>query len=133
MNNRWRAARAAFLTAVLSAAAALIFTGAAAAMPYLGDYSNVRLADADPPLTLLASVPLTTPGGTIQSVVYDGANTAVNALGLGGGLSQFSRRAPVEGRHNFMYLLTAHWTISAGTSEIQRNIIAQRGLGLPKG
>jgi alkylation response protein AidB-like acyl-CoA dehydrogenase len=61
------------------------------------------------------------------------ANTAVNALGLGGGLSQFSRQAPAEGRHNFMYLLTAHWTISAGTSEIQRNIIAQRGLGLPRG
>jgi alkylation response protein AidB-like acyl-CoA dehydrogenase len=60
------------------------------------------------------------------------ANTAVNALGLGGGLTQFSRGAPVEGRHNFMYLLTAHWTISAGTSEIQRNIIAQRGLGLPR-
>jgi alkylation response protein AidB-like acyl-CoA dehydrogenase len=60
------------------------------------------------------------------------ANTAVNALGLGGGLTQFSLRAPVEGRHNFMYLLTAHWTISAGTSEIQRNIIAQRGLGLPR-
>jgi alkylation response protein AidB-like acyl-CoA dehydrogenase len=60
------------------------------------------------------------------------ANTAVNALGPGGGLSQLSRRAPVEGRHNFMYLLTAHWTISAGTSEIQRNIIAQRGLGLPR-
>jgi hypothetical protein len=56
----------------------------------------------------------------------------VNALGLGGGLTQFSRGAPVEGRHNFMYLLTAHWTISAGTSEIQRNIIAQRGLGLPR-
>jgi alkylation response protein AidB-like acyl-CoA dehydrogenase len=31
------------------------------------------------------------------------ANTALNALGLPGVLSQFSPCAPVEGRHNFMY------------------------------
>ena len=58
------------------------------------------------------------------------ANTAVNLLGLGGCLEQFSRGAPVEGRLNFMYQLTVHWSISAGTNEIQRTIIAQRGLGL---
>src|SRR5438034_6062206 len=78
MNKRWRAARAAFLTAVLCAAA-LIFSSAAAAKPYLGDYSTLMSIEADPPLTSLASVPLTTPSGTIQSVVYDGANSAVNA------------------------------------------------------
>jgi alkylation response protein AidB-like acyl-CoA dehydrogenase len=60
------------------------------------------------------------------------ANTAVNALGLAGTRGLFSDGAPIEGRASFTYLLTAHWTISAGTSEVQRNIIAQRGLGLPR-
>jgi alkylation response protein AidB-like acyl-CoA dehydrogenase len=57
------------------------------------------------------------------------ANTAVNALGPRGLLSLDSPGAPLEG---FTYLLTQHWTISAGTNEIQRNVIAQRGLGLPR-
>ena len=60
------------------------------------------------------------------------ANTAVNVLGLAGGLVMGSRRAPLGGLSAFTYLLTAHWTISAGTNEIQRNIVAQRGLGLPR-
>jgi hypothetical protein len=77
MRRRWRAARAAFLTAVLGITAAMFFAGAAAARPYTGDYTDTM--SADPPLTSFASVPLTTPSGTIQSVVYDGANTAVTA------------------------------------------------------
>ncbi len=71
-----RGARAALLAAVLSGTAvALIFSGAAAADPPGGTAAAPSTAP-DPPLTSFASVPLSTSSGTIQAVIYDGANTA---------------------------------------------------------
>jgi hypothetical protein len=58
------------------AAEALSFTGATAADPSTGGMPDAQQAPgSDPPLTAFASVPLSTPAGTIQSTIYDGANT----------------------------------------------------------
>jgi alkylation response protein AidB-like acyl-CoA dehydrogenase len=57
------------------------------------------------------------------------ARTAVKALGLSGQ----APRTPIEEKWKQSYLRTVSSTIAGGTSEIQRNIVATRGLGLPRG
>jgi alkylation response protein AidB-like acyl-CoA dehydrogenase len=61
------------------------------------------------------------------------ANTGVNLMGAFGQLQPGSKWAQLRGRVLTSYLLSMSGPIGGGTTEIQRNIIAQRGLGLPRG
>ena len=58
--------------------------------------------------------------------------TAMGLAGLHGQLGPGSPYAPLMGRIERMYRIQVGATLAGGTSEIQRGIIAQRGLGLPR-
>jgi len=61
------------------------------------------------------------------------ARAGLNMMGLYGQLEEGSRHARLRGRFARSYMTTIGSTIAAGTSEIQRGIIANRGLGLSRG
>jgi alkylation response protein AidB-like acyl-CoA dehydrogenase len=61
------------------------------------------------------------------------ARTGAKAAGLYGVLSEGEARAPLGGRFSSWYRIAVGATIAGGTSEIQRGVIAQRGLGMPRG
>ncbi|MCJ7492013.1 MAG: acyl-CoA dehydrogenase family protein [Dehalococcoidia bacterium] len=85
--------------------------------------------------------------GTGQALSYESAmvklfNTelaqrlyqvAMEILGLHGGLMGDSARTVLAGMVSHNYLSVVQDTIGAGTSEVQRDIIARRGLDLPRG
>ncbi len=67
-------------------------------------------------------------GSLLQQQV---ASAAMDILGAFGQLDPETKWAPAEDfRREYLYSLGA--TVGAGTAEIQRNIIATRGLGLPR-
>ena len=61
------------------------------------------------------------------------ANAAMKLLGSYGQLVEGSKWAVLQGLIERWYLETFAFTLFTGTSEIQRNILATRGLGLPRG
>jgi alkylation response protein AidB-like acyl-CoA dehydrogenase len=62
------------------------------------------------------------------------ARTGTKVFGLYGGLWAGNEEyAPLNAKHTQQYVSTVVITIAGGSNEIQRNIIATRGLGLPRG
>ncbi len=75
--------------------------------------------------------------GSMHKLFYAEAMTAdadelVDMLGADGVLSHGDAEAPVDGWVEHLYRHAAVTTIYGGTSEVQRDIIASRGLGLPR-
>ncbi|MGH3055917.1 MAG: acyl-CoA dehydrogenase family protein, partial [Gaiellaceae bacterium] len=60
------------------------------------------------------------------------SETGADLLGPYGALWEGSPQTPDNGRWSYQFLYDRSMTIAGGTSEVQRNIVAQRVLGLPR-
>ena len=59
------------------------------------------------------------------------ADEFLTTSGAAGALKRGEPHAPMDGRFEFTYRYSVVDTVGAGTNEVQRSIIARRGLGLP--
>lgn len=84
--------------------------------------SEGMAAEAEGPMTKLFS----------SEALSRGAEDLTELMGEDALRSYFEPTAPIHGRIEHMLRFSLGTTIYAGTSEVQRNIIAQRGLGLPR-
>lgn len=69
---------------------------------------------------------------TATELARDMAEVAMEILGPYGQLTERSQWTPIRALVSRGFMESISATIGAGTSEVQRNIIAQRGLGLPR-
>ena len=93
--------------------------------------------DGDTDLVIVRKVPFSNAGGR-RNVLFMNesgkrlADAALDIMGPAGQLKPGCPHAPLGGRFERSYRYTVVDTIGGGASEIQKNIIATRGLGLPR-
>ena len=68
----------------------------------------------------------------VSEIEQELIDLAMKILGPYGQIREGSPWAPLDGKFEWLYRDSLENLITRGTSEIMRNIIAQRGLGLPR-
>ena len=91
-------------------------------------YRNLSSAIRGRPAGIAASV---TKLATTE-LNHELARTAIELLGMQGPLYRGSRHLEDGGLWPYQFMFSLGMIIGGGTSQIQKNIIAQRGLGLPR-
>jgi alkylation response protein AidB-like acyl-CoA dehydrogenase len=95
---------------------------------YMLFWKTAEMADKEQDATVESSVLKVVSTELAQEI----AGVAMDILGPYGHLTEKTQWTPLRGLVSRGFLDAISATIGAGTSEIQRNIIAQRGLGLPR-